>query len=212
MKRTIFLLLFILASLFSFSQEVNIKGTLMFYFSGQSPKHWNQVDVELMYCLDSIRLVEKEKVSPILGDLVQHEHFSYESSLHQRRDIYTKVLRDEKFYCINPFENYTHAGGEIFECKDSLKLIIGFNIDGVAYRILPDINSIRNDSLNLIIKRNFENFKESEGECPCIDFVNNEPYLIIKNITRSSVLNQKQIRKFGLKKSSKTEFLRYGNW
>lgn len=212
MKKTIFLFLFTLVSLFSISQEVDIKGVLMFYYSGHSPKHWNQATVETMFCLDSIRLIEKKKISPILGDLVQHEHFLYESNLHKRVYIYTKVLRDEKFYCLNPFENYLHKGGEIFNCNDSLKLIIGFNIEGVAFSIFPNINSIKNDSLNQILKRNLESFKESEQECPCVDFVNNEPYLIIKNITRSSVLNQKQIRKFGLKKSSKTEFLRYGNW
>lgn len=211
MKRIVLVVSICFIFLSSFSQEMTIEGTIVIYYSGKVP--FNHIDPPKMYCLDSIRLFMANNSYPILGDLIQNEHFIYEAFVNLNKYTYTSVLRCAKLYCENPLENNIHKGGSIFENKsESAKLFIAFNIKGKAYRVIPEINSCKNDSLSTLLEESFQSFFEIEGVYPCDYFINDSEYLILTEILYTSHLSKKQVNSLHFRKSKISEFWRFGLW
>ena len=194
----------------SFSQETKVKGTLVFFYSKRVPiKHINPPE---MYCLDSIRLITRNKAVPVLGDLVQNEEFTHERPQRFTANIYTNAIRSSRLYCENPNQNHIHIGGAIFEKIDLPdKLFIAFNVNAKAYKVVSTQNN-ENDSIYCVEKRSYNKFLENEEEQPCDYFINTHDYIIITELIQTKILTKCQQAKYKFQKSKVSEFWRYGLW
>ncbi len=204
------LLIFVSLILLNSVGEANIvEGTVMVYYSKKKPVIC--VDLTDMYCLDSIRFYKDSMIYPVKGDYLQHEHFVYESDCEIGNSF--NVFRNHNQFCTNPLENYIHSGGDIYEIEnDSNMLIIGFNVAGLAYHIIPEYNSKKNDSLFADLKKSYDALFINDSCEPCLYFVNDNEYYIFSNEIKTATLSGLQLKKFRLFKSEKDEFLRYGQW
>lgn len=211
MKHLIFIIYIVVFLLSSCDKEYVIEGKIVMYYSEMSP---NNYDGELqMYCLDSIRLITDNDTIPILGDLVQNEHFLYSPMEQIPKDSYTRVLRSKKQYCTNPTENHIHKGGDIYADVNKLESIfIAFNIQGMVRKIVPHKNGLKNHSLDYMLDKSYQEFKEREGKCPCNFYINDNEYLIIEDILNATSLTETELKTFKWEKSNIKEFWRYGLW
>ncbi|MBK7214426.1 MAG: hypothetical protein IPH88_14225 [Bacteroidales bacterium] len=210
MRKLILTIILSLIMLESFTQEIKVKGTLVFFYTKRVPVVF--IDPPIMYCLDSIRLITRNKAVPVLGDLVQNEYFSHEGPQKFTANIYTNAVRSTVLYCENPGTNHIHTGGAIFERKDLPdKLFICFNINAKAYKVVSTQKN-ENDSIYSIRKRSNSEFIISENEQPCDFFINTHDYLIITELTKTMALTKRQQAKYKFQKSKVSEFWRYGLW
>jgi len=208
MTRKYFLFLFVLLTSSNYAQEKNISGVVVVYYTKKIPQY---VDPPALYCLDSIRLFSDKISIPLFGDDVQHEYFLYRPIT--KVTYYGHAIRYSKLYCSNRFENYLHKGGEIFErSNDAGKLFIAFNIKGKGFLVLPNINSLKDDSLSNELSISAIDFLEYNKTESCPDKINNNSYIILSEDFVTTPLTKKQQRKLKLKKSNIKEFLRYGLW
>lgn len=204
------LLIFVSLILLNSVGEADIvEGTVMVYYSKKKPVLC--VDLTDMFCLDSIRFYKDSMIYPVKGDYLQHEHFVYESDCEIGNSF--NVFRNHNQFCTNPLENYIHSGGDIYEIEnDSNMLIIGFNVTGLAYHIIPEYNSKKNDSIFTYLKKRYDAFFINDNCEPCLYFVNHNEYYIFSNEIKTATLSGLQLKKFKLLKFKKDEFLRYGQW
>jgi len=210
MRKLILSIIIAFIMLESFSQEIKVKGTLIFFYTKRVPVVF--IDPPIMYCLDSIRLITRNKAVPVLGDLVQNEYFTHERPQRFTANIYTNAVRSSTLYCENPGKNNIHTGGTIFEKKDlSDKLFIAFNANAKAYKVVSTQNN-ENDSIYSIRKRSNNEFLKSENEQPCDYYINTHDYLIITELTKTKNLTKCQQAKYKFQKSKVSEFWRYGLW
>ncbi len=194
----------------SFSQEMKVKGTLVFFYTKRVPV--TLINPPKMYCLDSIRLITNNCTFPVLGDLVQNEDFTHERPQRFTANIYTNAVRSSTLYCENPDQNHIHAGGAIYEKKDLPdKLFIAFNVNANAYKVISTKDN-ENDSIYSVSKRYYKKFLERENEQPCDYFINTHDYLIITKLTKTKALTKCQQASYKFQKSKVSEFWRYGLW
>ncbi len=191
-----------------YAQEKNISGVVVVYYTKKIPQY---VDPPDFYCLDSIRLFSDEISIPLYGDDVQNEYFLYLPVT--KVTYYGSAIRYSPLYCSNRFENYIHKGGEIFERNNEPgNIFISFNIKGKGFLVLPNINSLKDDSLSNKLDVSAIDFLEYNKTEFCPYKINNNAYIILSEDFVSTPLTKKQQRKFKLKKSNIKEFLRYGLW
>jgi hypothetical protein len=186
-----------------------VEGTVIFYYSKKTPsKH---IDPPDMYCLDSIRFYKGNSVYAVKGEYLQNEYFVYEPKFRLIKS--TNVFRQLKLYCTNPMENHIHQGGEIYNSEDdSSKLFIAFNVEGNAYHIIPNANSIKNETKLISLSKSRDLFLEEEENEYCPYFVNYSDYYIFTDELKADSLSEFQRKEFRLTKSKMTKFWRYGQW
>jgi hypothetical protein len=212
MKKLILPIIFAFILLESFSQEIKVKGTLIFFYTKRVPATLIFTNPPKMYCLDSIRLITKNNAIPVLGDLVQNEFFTHERPQKFTANIFTNAVRSSTLYCENPGQNHIHTGGAIFEKKDLPdKLFIAFNVNAKAYKVVSTESNL-NDSIYSVRKRSYNEFLESVNEQPCDYYINTHDYVIITELTKTKALTKYQQAKFKYQKSKVSEFWRYGLW
>ena len=208
MIRKYFLFLLVLITNCKYAQEKKISGVVVVYYTKKIPQY---VDPPALYCLDSIRLFSDKISIPLYGDHVQHEYFLYLPV--SKVTYYGSAIRHSPLYCSNRFENYIHKGGEIFERNNEPgKIFIAFNIIGKGFLVLPNINSLKDDSLFNDLEINAVDFLKYNKTESCPYNINNNAYIILSEDFISTPLTKRQQRKFKFKKSNITEFLRYGLW
>ncbi len=212
MRKLILSIIIAFIMLESFSQEIKVKGALVFFYTKRVPVTLVFTNPSKLYCLDSIRLITRNKAVPVLGDLVQNEYFTHESPQRFTANIYTNAVRSTVLYCENPDQNHIHTGGAIFEKKDLPdKLFIAFNVNAKAYKVISAKDN-ENDSIYSIRKRSNNEFFKSENEQPCDYFINTHDYVIITELTKTKILTKCQQAKYKFQKSKVSEFWRYGLW
>lgn len=211
MKKVIVCILVGYSILAGCQSTLKFDGVLIAYYQKESSS--NIPGIKHAYCLDSIRLQTNNEVYPILGDLVQNEHFLYELKEPIPIGEYSKVIRLNGLYCTNPLENHIHEGGEIYDLQGRPNILaISFNISGTAKRVIPKINSIKSDSLEKRLEESYTNFFDREGYYYCKYSINESEYLIITEILSSTELRKDQIESFGFTRSTVNEFWRHGLW
>lgn len=210
MRKLMLSIVFVFIMLQSFSQELKVKGTLFFFYTKKVPV--TLIDPPIMYCLDSIRIITRNSILPVLGDLVQNEYFTHKRPQRFTANVYTNAVRSSTLYCENPGQNHIHTGGAIFEKKDLPdKLFIAFNINAKAYKVVSTKDN-ENDSIYSVRKRSYNEFLENVNEQPCDYFINTHDYLIITELTKTNILTKHQQAKFKFQESKISEFWRYGLW
>lgn len=189
------------------SQVIDIKGTLIVYYSYKSDTLIT--DYYGGYCLDSIRFIDQKESIPVGGYIYGKERFAYQPI--EDVDYVSTFLDQSRFYSAKYGHNILHEGGEIFAKKNmKYNLYIAFNITGKGYLVLPEINSTRNDFLSQVLEKSVHYFKDQYGIDPCAFSVNEGQYIFLLQGLKSYPLRRKERKCFGFIKSVKKSFINYG--
>lgn len=215
MKRLLFLICFSLICKLSYSQEKDIKGTLIVYYTQKSDTLIG--DYYTGYCLDSIRLVVNKKSIPVGYYYLSNELFLYVPT--KKIDNISTFLGETSLFSTNNGKNMQiHQGGDIYKRKNAgERLYIAFNFKGKGFEVIPELNSIRKDNIYNIVEKSINpevgsgiEEKVGPGIELCSYTVNETGYIIIQKNYIATPLSKRQRKKLGFTHSDLREFNNYG--